>query len=178
MSFLLQCRFGVVKAHLSDLGNDLTCCKAWFFVYNLEIWYYCLSIQESGTMEETFVPFRGIRNDLQGRFMCYKQDWTGGLKAGFRYIFSWYHHITGYCIVSNCKYCEILVEILFWCANLFNCLRILAPTTYIFFASAIPVISFGEQLERDTGNILYRILHWVPCGFRCELKMLLISNDW
>lgn len=30
-------------------------------------------------------------------------------------------------------------------------LRILAPTTYIFFASAIPVISFGEQLERSTG---------------------------
>lgn len=30
--------------------------------------------------------------------------------------------------------------------------RILAPTTYIFFASAIPVISFGEQLERNTGN--------------------------
>jgi hypothetical protein len=30
--------------------------------------------------------------------------------------------------------------------------RILAPTTYIFFASAIPVISFGEQLERSTGN--------------------------
>ncbi|BFG14856.1 hypothetical protein CerSpe_011300 [Prunus speciosa] len=66
-------------------------------------------------MEETFVPFRGIRNDLQGRLMCYKQDWTGGLKAGF---------------------------------------RILAPTTYIFFASAIPVISFGEQLERDTDGVL------------------------
>lgn len=47
--------------------------------------------------------------------MCYKQDWTGGLKAGF---------------------------------------RILAPTTYIFFASAIPVISFGEQLERDTDGVL------------------------
>lgn len=31
--------------------------------------------------------------------------------------------------------------------------RILAPTTYIFFASAIPVISFGEQLERSTGMI-------------------------
>lgn len=31
--------------------------------------------------------------------------------------------------------------------------RILAPTTYIFFASAIPVISFGEQLERNTGKI-------------------------
>ncbi|GLT53922.1 hypothetical protein SLA2020_271570 [Shorea laevis] len=66
-------------------------------------------------MEETFVPFRGIKNDLHGRLMCYKQDWTGGFKAGF---------------------------------------RILAPTTYIFFASAIPVISFGEQLERDTDGVL------------------------
>ncbi|KAI4335046.1 hypothetical protein L6164_013729 [Bauhinia variegata] len=66
-------------------------------------------------MEETFVPLRGIKNDLQGRLKCYKQDWTGGLSAGF---------------------------------------RILAPTTYIFFASAIPVISFGEQLERDTDGVL------------------------
>nr|ABQ52428.1 boron transporter [Citrus macrophylla] len=66
-------------------------------------------------MEETFVPFRGIKNDLKGRLMCYKQDWTGGFRAGF---------------------------------------RILAPTTYIFFASAIPVISFGEQLERNTNGAL------------------------
>ncbi|KAF4355882.1 hypothetical protein G4B88_018821, partial [Cannabis sativa] len=66
-------------------------------------------------MEETFVPFRGIKNDLRGRLLCYKQDWTGGLRAG---------------------------------------IRILAPTTYIFFASAIPVISFGEQLERDTNGAL------------------------
>lgn len=62
-------------------------------------------------MEETFVPFRGIKNDLKGRLLCYKQDWAGGFRAG---------------------------------------IRILAPTTYIFFASAIPVISFGEQLERNT----------------------------
>uniref|UniRef100_A0A453JY67 Bicarbonate transporter-like transmembrane domain-containing protein n=1 Tax=Aegilops tauschii subsp. strangulata TaxID=200361 RepID=A0A453JY67_AEGTS len=34
------------------------------------------------------------------------------------------------------------------------CFRILAPTTYIFFASAIPVISFGEQLERSTDGVL------------------------
>ncbi|XLQ99971.1 hypothetical protein S83_066170 [Arachis hypogaea] len=34
-------------------------------------------------MEEIFVPFRGIKNDLQGRFMGYKQDWIGGLNAGF-----------------------------------------------------------------------------------------------
>lgn len=37
-------------------------------------------------MEETFVPFEGIKNDLRGRLMCYKQDWTGGIKAGVRYI--------------------------------------------------------------------------------------------
>ncbi|XP_021895959.1 boron transporter 1-like [Carica papaya] len=66
-------------------------------------------------MEETFVPLRGIKNDLRERLMCYKQDWTGALGAGF---------------------------------------RIFAPTTYIFFASAIPVISFGEQLERNTDGVL------------------------
>ncbi|EFJ36311.1 hypothetical protein SELMODRAFT_78956 [Selaginella moellendorffii] len=66
-------------------------------------------------MEETFVPFRGILNDVKGRIKCYRQDWIGGWNAGY---------------------------------------RIFAPTTYIFFASAIPVISFGEQLDRDTNGIL------------------------
>ncbi|KAH9766397.1 Boron transporter 1 [Citrus sinensis] len=66
-------------------------------------------------MEESFVPFRGIKNDVEKRLKCYKQDWTGGFRAGF---------------------------------------SILAPTTYIFFASAIPVISFGEQLDRETDGTL------------------------
>ncbi|RHN72989.1 putative bicarbonate transporter [Medicago truncatula] len=66
-------------------------------------------------MKDTFIPFRGIKNDVKKRLMCYKHDWIVGLTAGF---------------------------------------RILAPTTYIFFASAIPVISFGEQLQRDTDGIL------------------------
>lgn len=66
-------------------------------------------------MEESFVPLRGIKNDIRGRLTCYKQDWAGGFSAG---------------------------------------IRILAPTTYIFFASAIPVISFGEQLERSTDGVL------------------------
>ncbi|AQK92712.1 Boron transporter 4 [Zea mays] len=35
-------------------------------------------------------------------------------------------------------------------------LRILAPTLYIFFASAVPVIAFGEQLSKDTG--------WLSCS--------------
>lgn len=61
------------------------------------------------------MPFRGIKNDLRGRFICYKQDWSGGFRTG---------------------------------------IRILAPTTYIFFASAIPVISFGEQLEGNTDGAI------------------------
>lgn len=32
------------------------------------------------------------------------------------------------------------------------CIRIFAPTAYIFFASALPVIAFGAQLSRDTGT--------------------------
>ena len=36
--------------------------------------------------------------------------------------------------------------------------RILAPTTYIFFASALPVIAFGEQLERDTSECQFTLL--------------------
>ncbi|XP_050212662.1 boron transporter 4-like [Mercurialis annua] len=32
--------------------------------------------------------------------------------------------------------------------------RILAPTTFIFFASALPVIAFGEQLSRETDGTL------------------------
>ncbi|TKY55209.1 boron transporter 2 [Spatholobus suberectus] len=36
-------------------------------------------------MEETFVPLRGIKNDLKGRLVCYKQDWTSGFQAGIRW---------------------------------------------------------------------------------------------
>ncbi|GAB2293605.1 Boron transporter 4 [Dionaea muscipula] len=41
-----------------------------------------------------------------------------------------------------------------WVGGLRSGIGILAPTTYIFFASAIPVIAFGEQLSRDTGESL------------------------
>ncbi|KAL1341429.1 hypothetical protein AAHE18_09G085800 [Arachis hypogaea] len=57
-------------------------------------------------MEETFVPFRGIKNDLQGRFMGYKQDWIGGLNAGFRVclwtaVFLFLLAILGACSIIN-----------------------------------------------------------------------------
>ncbi|KAJ4953879.1 hypothetical protein NE237_030711 [Protea cynaroides] len=39
----------------------------------------------------------------------------------------------------------------------FSSIRILAPTAYIFFASALPVIAFGEQLGRETDGRLSTI---------------------
>ncbi|KAJ1413425.1 Bicarbonate transporter, C-terminal [Sesbania bispinosa] len=41
-----------------------------------------------------------------------------------------------------------------WTCGLRSGIGILAPTTYIFFASALPVIAFGEQLSRDTDGSL------------------------
>ncbi|KAJ0090146.1 hypothetical protein Patl1_12783 [Pistacia atlantica] len=41
-----------------------------------------------------------------------------------------------------------------WMGALASGVRILAPTTYIFFASALPVIAFGEQLYRETDGSL------------------------
>lgn len=41
-----------------------------------------------------------------------------------------------------------------WITGIRSGIGILAPTAYIFFASALPVIAFGEQLNRDTGGSL------------------------
>ncbi|KAG7587064.1 Bicarbonate transporter C-terminal [Arabidopsis thaliana x Arabidopsis arenosa] len=41
-----------------------------------------------------------------------------------------------------------------WIAGLRSGFGILAPTTYVFFASALPVIAFGEQLSHDTERSL------------------------
>ncbi|XP_058074584.1 boron transporter 4-like [Magnolia sinica] len=41
-----------------------------------------------------------------------------------------------------------------WIGGLRSGFGILAPTTYIFFASALPVIAFGEQLSRETDGAL------------------------
>lgn len=61
------------------------------------------------------------------------------------YVFS------GICIFISYTDCVLRICSMMYFLVLF---RILAPTTYIFFASAIPVISFGEQLERDTSKIV------------------------
>ncbi|KAK3031118.1 hypothetical protein RJ639_035116, partial [Escallonia herrerae] len=84
-------------------------------------------------MDNFKAPFRGIIKDFKGRKACYKQDWINGLCTGCRFI-----SFLVLVLQSNVDFALVYV-------------RILAPTTYIFFASALPVITFGEQLSRDTG---------------------------
>lgn len=99
---------------------------------------------------ESFVPFQGIKNDVKGRLRCYKHDWISGFKAGFRYF-----HFSSLLLFFFLYLREMRFD-LSLCKK--KKTRILAPTTYIFFASAIPVITFGEQLERDTGTTTTTLL--------------------
>ncbi|KAK7259255.1 hypothetical protein RIF29_24857 [Crotalaria pallida] len=63
----------------------------------------------------------------------------------------------------------------YWNVALYSGFGILAPTTYSFFASALPVIAFGAQLRRDTDGSLSTIetlastaicgtIHSILCG--------------
>lgn len=96
-------------------------------------------------------PFEGIANDFKGRIACYKQDWVCALCSGVRCFFPALKMPIQEQIlygVLNFLQCSNLPDVVFACS------RILAPTMYIFFASALPVIAFGEQLSRDTGASL------------------------
>lgn len=53
--------------------------------------------------------------------------------------------------------------------------RILAPTFYIFFASALPVIAFGEQLDRETG-IFFFFDNWETGMFTYNFVVNLICE--
>lgn len=74
-----------------------------------------------------------------------------------------WHQVMDNCLVAFVSRLNSCFRIAFvscanaMCSYMLMDLRILAPTTYIFFASAIPVISFGEQLERNTGIFLLSI---------------------
>ncbi|TKY74700.1 Boron transporter 4 [Spatholobus suberectus] len=55
-----------------------------------------------------------------------------------------------------------------WVCAICSGVSILAPTFYIFFASALPVIAFGEQLNRDTDGRLSTVetlASTAICGF-------------
>nr|CAB3446503.1 unnamed protein product [Digitaria exilis] len=92
-------------------------------------------------MEESFVPMRGIKNDLLGRLACYKQDWTEGFRAGISdNLLVALNFVLGSKILKRSDFA------LFQDPG--------ADHLHNFFASAIPVISFGEQLERNTDGVL------------------------
>lgn len=54
-----------------------------------------------------------------------------------------------------------------WKVGVSSGFRILAPSTYIFFASALPVIAFGEQLSRDTGFSFFSLLYVYTLTLEC-----------
>jgi hypothetical protein len=55
------------------------------------------------------------------------------------------------CLTHLMFYCmQITSAVALW--NVLSLVRILAPTMYIFFASALPVIAFGEQLSNETSE--------------------------
>lgn len=104
-------------------------------------------------------PFSGVAEDLKGRAACYKQDWSHGFRFGLRFA---QHHV-----VIACTFHHKLSMLCSLC-YMNSAVRILAPTIYIFFASAVPVIAFGEQLSKDTGYC-HDTLH----SFLLSLSLLL-----
>lgn len=84
--------------------------------------------------------------------------------------------------------CNSLVSIMNLHSYTLFCLnndRILAPTTYIFFASALPVIAFGEQLSRDTGSsfasaasFLILWLKFIIILLRMNLSIVYFVGRW
>lgn len=59
-----------------------------------------------------------------------------------------------------------------WICAICTGVRILAPTFYIFFASALPVIAFGEQLNRETGK-------WPkPFKYSFKIQIFMLFDLW
>ncbi|CAN1164838.1 Boron transporter 4 [Linum perenne] len=96
-------------------------------------------------MESFRTPFRGILDDFRGRADCYKDDWTTAIRSGLRFNFTYPAFISGFPYSISYTTIPLFDDFPF---------KILAPTCYIFFAYALLVIAFGEQLNRDTDGSL------------------------
>ena len=64
-------------------------------------------------MEETFVPFRGIKKDLKGRLLCYKQDWAGGIRAGIRFVILYGNYFPSRIIPCVYNFCLKMTSLAF-----------------------------------------------------------------
>lgn len=96
-------------------------------------------------MDSLKTPLKGVTDDLKGRLACYKKDWLDSCNSGPRcksFLFS----------CSKASLSKQRMQ-MFISASIQH-FRILAPAAYIFFASALPVVAFGEQLSRETGHFL------------------------
>ena len=106
-------------------------------------------------------PFKGIVEDFKSRKACYNQDWSNALCSGPRYIRYVHDHFNNLNFLSFICFFFSPYKYWFWLFRYLNVyVRILAPTTCIFFASALPVIAFGEQLSKETGSyVLQRSIY-------------------
>ena len=77
---------------------------------------------------------KGIVADYRGRRPWYLDDWREGVNSGFRFS---------------------VASVLLLTLDVVVYLRIFAPATYIFFASAIPALAFGEQIDHATGAVMW-----------------------
>lgn len=90
---------------------------SFWLAFEGQYWFPLTLFGGEKDMEETFVPFEGIKNDLRGRLMCYKQDWSGGIKAGLRYVMYIYASWNCLAISGVCMYWKVLMFLGFnqWC---------------------------------------------------------------
>lgn len=106
----------------------------------------------ANTMDNLKTPFKGVLDDVKGRLACYKKDWLDTCGSGARCISFRLFLMEGgvgggvFLLLQSINYNLIFIVLYLF--------RILAPTAYIFFASALPVIAFGEQLSRETGQYI------------------------
>ena len=85
-----------------------------------------------------FTPCAGLVKDVRGRLPWYVDDWTCAKDAKLRYALS------GRAFRLQLHTCPRLEDS--------EPCRVLASFTFIFFASAIPALAFGQQLAQYTGK--------------------------
>jgi hypothetical protein len=92
---------------------------------------------------------KGIAEDVHGRIPWYRHDWVDGYSYGIRRVsFHQCSFLSPLCASASC----------FLLTN-FLLSRLLAPATYIFFASVIPALAFGQQLFIATGAVSLSLLN-------------------
>ena len=78
------CAFRILQSDSASSNHIL--CFLFFFFLNQDLRSASFTCYSQTFMEETFIPFRGIKNDLKGRILCYKQDWISGFHSGTRHV--------------------------------------------------------------------------------------------